>query len=195
MRRRFDIKTPDLLVWKGWIVMSRSEASFFETLFKRLSRLRPSSVLEVGFGLGISSELIQRFLKPPQHDIVEIDEGIFEDLRKFTRKRKGVHAVRGDFWTFQTKDQYAFVFYDPFDYVADDQSSAEEEKEYYRDMAERIGSLLTPAGTLCWPHFGDVKPPRLPGLRRTIYEPLRVPPYLLHDGTYTTRAAIVCWTR
>ncbi len=195
MRHKFDIKTPDLLIWKGWIVMSRSEAPFFERLFKRVSKLRPSRVLEVGFGLGVSAALIQHHFRPREHDIVEIDAGIFQDLQKFSKKHRGVRAIRDDFWSFKAKQPYDFIFYDPFEYVANDDGSASDDREYYKDKAERVRALLIPGGTFCWPHFGDVKPPRLPELRRTLYELVRVPPYPLHDGTYTEDAAIVCWTR
>ena len=123
VRYKFDVRTEDLIVWRGWIVMSRSEAPFFERMIKRLSRLRPSRVLEIGFGLGVSASLIQQHLSPSRHDIVEIDSSIFEGLRKFARQHRGVQAIRGDFWTFTANGRYDFIFYDPFDYVADDAGS------------------------------------------------------------------------
>ena len=103
MKHRFQVKTPDLIVWHGNVVMSRGEAPFFEVLFGRLKHLKPEKVLEVGFGLGISAGLIQRILQPQHHDIVEIDSTIYKDLRSFSRKHRGVRGVHGDFWTFKPK--------------------------------------------------------------------------------------------
>lgn len=57
----FDVKTNDYLVWQGQVVMSRSEEPYFRQLFKHLAKaLRPTRVLEIGFGLGISANLVQR---------------------------------------------------------------------------------------------------------------------------------------
>lgn len=194
MKHRFQVKTPDLLVWHGNVVMSRGEAPFFEVLFGRLKHLKPEKVLEVGFGLGISAGLIQRILQPQHHDIVEIDSAIYRDLRSFSRKHRGVRGVHGDFWTFRPKHKYDFVFYDGFDY-ADEQSTEAEDKEYAADLAGRINTLLGEGATFCWPHFGGDKPQQIPGFKITLYEKLKVPPYLFDDGTYTTKAAIVCWQK
>lgn len=193
MRYRFDIKTKDLIVWRGWVVMSRSETPFLEMLFQRVAELKPSTVLEVGFGLGISAQLIQQFLRPAVHDVVEIDEGIYEDLKAFAAARRGVNAIRGSFWTFKPRHKYDFIFYDAFEYLTDGESTDEEQAQYNQDEAHRMRELLQPGGVVCCPHFGGGKPERMPGFRRRLYERLDVPPYLLHDGTYTTKAAIVCW--
>ena len=85
----FDIKNRDFIVWRGQVVMSRSEEPYFEKLFARLSlELQPKRVLEIGFGLGISALLIQNYLHPEIHHIVEIDEGIHSDLKYFSL---GIH--------------------------------------------------------------------------------------------------------
>lgn len=195
MRYRFQVKTPDLLVWNGNVVMSRGEAPFFEILFRRTKRLNPENVLEVGFGLGISADLIQTILKPRHHEIVELDSLIYKDLVAFSRKRRGVHGVRGDFWTFKPKCKFDFIFYDGFDYSVEESDSREDEKQYVADLADRINELIRPGATLCWPHFGGDKPPTIPGFKISMYEKLKVPPYLFDNGTYTTKAAIVCWQR
>jgi predicted O-methyltransferase YrrM len=194
MRYRFQVKTPDLLVWNGNVVMSRGEAPFFEILFRRVKHLNPERVLEAGFGLGVSADLIQKILKPRHHEIVEIDSSIYKDLRAFSRKRRGVRGVRGDFWTFKPKHKFDFIFYDGFDY-SDEEYTQQDEKQYAADLAERVNALIRPGATLCWPHFGGDKPQQIPGFKLSLYEKLKVPPYLCDDGTYTTKAAIVCWQK
>jgi hypothetical protein len=194
MRSRFQVKTPDLLVWNGNVVMSRGEAPFFEVLFERLKHLNPEKVLEVGFGLGISADLIQKILKPRHHEIVEIDSLIYKDLRAFSRKHRGVRSIHGDFWTFKPKHKFDFIFYDGFDY-SDEESTEEEDKQHATDLAKRVNALIRERATLCWPHFGGDKPLQIPGFKITLYEKLKVAPYLFDDGTYTTKAAIVCWQK
>jgi hypothetical protein len=195
MRYRFEVKTPDLLVWKDYVVMSRGEAPFFEILFKRLKHLNPDNVLEVGFGLGISADLIQKILKPRHHEIVEIDSSVYKDLRAFARKRRGVRSVRGNFWTFKPKHKFDFIFYDAFDYSDEKTDAPEDEKQYAADLADRVNALIRPGATLCWPHFGGDKPSQIPGFKITLYEKLKVPSYLFDNGTYTTKASIVCWQK
>jgi SAM-dependent methyltransferase len=192
MRHRFEVKTPDLLIWNGNVVMSRGETPFFELLFKRVERLHPENVLEIGFGLGISAGLIQMILNPRYHEIVEIDSSIYKNLQAFARKYRGVRGVRGDFWTFKSKHKFDFIFFDPFDY-SNETYTEEDERQYAVDLAERVGSLIRPGATLCWPHFGGDEPPSIPHFKMTLYEKLKVPSYLYDDGTYTTKAAIVCW--
>jgi hypothetical protein len=175
--------------------MSRGEAPFFEILFKRLKHLNPDNVLEVGFGLGISADLIQKILKPRHHEIVEIDSSVYKDLRAFARKRRGVRSVRGNFWTFKPKHKFDFIFYDAFDYSDEKTAAQEDEKQYAADLADRINALIRPGATLCWPHFGGDKPSQIPGFKMNLYEKLKVPSYLFDNGTYTTKASIVCWQK
>jgi hypothetical protein len=195
MRYKFEVKTPDLLVWKGNVVMSRGEAPFFEILFGRLKHLNPHNVLEVGFGLGISAGFIQKILKPRYHEIVEIDSLIYKDLLAFSRKHRGVRGVRGNFWTFKPKHKFDFIFYDAFDYSDDEPETQADEKQYAADLADRVNALTRPGATFCWPHFGGDKPPQIPGFKVSLYENLKVPSYLFANGTYTTKATIVCWQK
>ncbi len=196
VRRRFEVKTPDLLVWRGLVVMSRQEQPFFEILFERLAELRPRRVLEVGFGLGISAGLIQTKLEPERHDIVEIDEGIFEDLEEFAAERPGVGGILGSFWAFEPPREYDFLFYDGFDYLESEARDEEAALERHADrLCGRLDELLDDGGVFCWPHFGRVRPRRIPGYEQVLYERLKVPPYLLEDGKATRDAAIVCWRK
>lgn len=111
VRLQFDVKTADLLIWQNQVVMSRGEESYFTALFKKLRFLQPATILEVGFGLGISAALIQYYFRPSQHDILEIEEEIFKDLQEFASSRQGVRAILGDWNSFNPSRRYDFIFF------------------------------------------------------------------------------------
>lgn len=185
----FDAKTDDLLVWNGQIVMSRSEETYFETIFSRIQHLKPAKVLEVGFGLGISASIIQRTLKPRQHDIVEIEQGIFSDLEAFSAKNPSVKPHKGDWLDADIKGPYDLIFYDPYDYTTATAPQEEQERK-----TKRIKELLAPRGAYCHPHFGDGPVPDIPGLETIILERLVLPPFLVANGSTCQHAAVVIHT-
>lgn len=191
MRNRFDIKTQNLIVWNGEVVMSRTEAPFFSMLFEKIADLRPSVILEVGFGLGISARLIQKHFRPMHHDIVEVDSSIFKDLRAFAARRKGVTPIRGDFWTFRPKRRYDFIFFDTFEYATE----GEESDEDIPMWARRMRRLLVPNGVVCVPVFNvDSKPvTKVSGFKRLRYEEISVPSYKLENGRLTDKGIFECW--
>ena len=197
MRNEFDKKTRNIILWKGQVVMSRSERPLFNALFKRVTRFRPRSVLEVGFGLGISAQLIQKWLKPVAHDIVEIDEGIFEDLRSFAATRPGVGAILDDWMTWRAQRGYDFIFYDPFDYSEEFQywPSRSAERRELRQRARRMRKLLSKDGIACIPYFEGEKLEDLPGFALEMFEEIAVPAYLLEDGRYAEEAGVACWRK
>lgn len=183
----FDEKNEDVLVWNGQVVMSRTEEAYFETLFLQLAYLNPATVLEIGFGLGISASLIQKHMKPIRHDIVEIEKTVYQDLERFAQANPSVHPHCGD-WKQLTIDQrFDFIFFDPFDYSKNEQG-AEEERS---DTARRMKLLLNPDGVLCHPHFGDGDVPDLLGFTTVIVERLKVPPIRMADETFCEDVAIV----
>jgi spermidine synthase len=190
-KRKFDVKNADLLLHQGEVVMSRSELPFFTEIFKRLSDVKPRAVLEVGFGLGISARLIQKYLRPEFHDIVEIDPVVYEDSRAFARRRSGVRAILGDFGSFVKEREYDFIFYDVFDYSEHDEDPEADEAAWTR----RVRFLLKPGGIVCVPSFGPSEPESVRGFRRVLFEKLEVPKYLLEDGSWTTIGVMQCWQR
>ncbi len=195
MKHNFQIKTQDLLVWKGWVVMSRSEAPLMNEAVQLLADSKPGRVLEIGYGLGVSAEIIQDVLNPEVHDILELDPQIYSDLCAFAQPRPGVHPLLGDFWDFSPASRYDLVFYDPFDYVdGSDEEDVNEQKQYGMDMAERLETLLEEGGTFAWPHFGDTQPPVIPGFKRGTKR-LKVPAYLFQDGTETETGSLATWMR
>jgi spermidine synthase len=195
MKHHFEIKTKDLLVWKGWVVMSRSEAPLMKKAVQLLAKSQSQRVLEIGYGLGVSAEIIQEVISPKVHDILELDPQIQSDLREFARTRTGVRPIMGDFWEFAPASRYDLVFYDPFDFVdGSDDEDQDEQSQYGIDMAERLDTLLKPKGVFAWPHFAETRPPVIPGFRR-LTKRLKVPAYLFQDGTETQAGSIVTWVR
>lgn len=183
----FDVKTEDYLVWQGQVVMSRSEQPYFRQLFERLSKhLRPKRVLEIGFGLGISAELIQSYLRPAEHHIAEIDTGIYADLVQFASARSGVVPCSGDWRSAPLAAPFDLVFYDPFDYFPEPDDAISE--------ANALRRLVGPEGALCHPHFGDGNPRALHGFRTVILERFLVPQIDMADGTRCGHAAaLLCF--
>lgn len=184
IKLQFDKKSPDLLIWNGQVVMSRTEAEYFEAIFSSLSYMRPRRVMEVGFGLGISATLIQQYFQPVSHDIFEIEESIFLDLQEFAGKRKGVRPFLGDWRSFSNQEKYDFIFYDPFDYATTEQDK-DNEKSYL------MRQLLKPSGILCHPHFGDGEVPDIQGFNTTIVQRMKVSPIIMADETTCSDVAIV----
>lgn len=182
IKLKFDKKSPDLLIWNGQVVMSRTEAEYFEAIFSSLSYLKPIRVMEVGFGLGISATLIQQYFQPASHDIFEIEESIFLDLQEFARKYKGVQPYLGDWRSFSNQEKYDFIFYDPFDYVEQDEGD---------EKSHLMRQLLKPSGVLCHPHFGDGEVPDIDGFETIIVERMKVSPIRMADETTCSDVAIV----
>jgi hypothetical protein len=183
----FDEKNEDVLICNGQVVMSRTEEEYFKVLFERLTYLKPSTVLEIGFGLGISAGLIQEHMKPVSHDIFEIEKTLYQDLERFAQANPSVHPHCGD-WKQSTVDQrYDFIFFDPFDYFPSEQGADADRA----DTAGRMKLLLNPGGVLCHPHFGDGDVPDLPGFTTVIAERLKVSPIRMADETSCEDVAIV----
>jgi spermidine synthase len=182
----FDVVTDDLLMWKGQVVMSRSEEAYFERIFEHFAYLRQQSVLEIGFGLGISARLIQKYLRPAEHDIVEIESQVFRNLEEFSLTHASVRPIAGDWKEIPGEGNYDFIFYDPYDYVCD------ESPDDARSVAAlKLKSLLKPSGILCHPHFGDGDVPDIAGFETIIVERLTVAPINMADGTTCSDVAVV----
>ncbi|NYS60693.1 hypothetical protein [Vreelandella salicampi] len=184
---QFDEKNSDVLIWNGQVVMSRTEEEYFEALFARLRYLSPSKVLEIGFGLGISAALIQKHLMPAQHDIFEVEQGIYMDLQEFANRHASVRPFFSAWQTVQNEEKYDFIFYDPFDYIPHGQFPSYSKSE----TATRLKQLLTPSGLLCHPHFGDGDVPDVEGFDTVIVERLQVKPIRMADESTCEDVAIV----
>lgn len=187
---KFDIKNKDLLVWNNEIIMSRTEEDYFKKMFIILGKLNlcTNSILEIGFGLGISSDLIQKHLLPMKHHIVEIEANIFKDLLVFTQDKSGVVATLGDWRLINLPEkEYDFIFHDAYDYGA----ISEYAKFSYDDHYLIFSKLLKDDGVICHPHFGDGTVRDVPGFKTTIVERLKVNPITMWDHSICEDAAIV----
>ena len=182
----FDVMTDDLLMWKGQVVMSRSEEAYFERIFEHFAGIRQQSVLEIGFGLGISARLIQQHMRPAAHDIVEIESKVFRNLEEFALTHASVRPIAGDWKEISSDTKYDFIFYDPYDYVGD--KSPDDAR---CDAAVKLKGLLKPSGILCHPHFGDGDVPDVSGFDTVIVERLTVAPIDMADGTSCSDVAVV----
>lgn len=194
MRDGFDIKTKDLITWNGQIVMSRTEAPALKEVIQLIPLRRPESLLEVGFGLGVSAKLIQKIVKPRQHDIVELNESIFNDLDAYARSKRNIEPIFGDFWCFKNPRRYDIIFFDPFDYEHNPAFGGEGTDDSH-EKAERMSTLLVDGGIVCCPELGPGEPEPMPGFKKVLYRVFETEPFLFEDGSMSTRAGIVCWRK
>lgn len=187
---KFDIKDKDHLVWNDQVVMSSTELDYFDKLFSKIKAINipTTEVLEIGFGLGISAELIQKKLSPLRHEIIEIDKGIYADLLAFSNKCASVMPVLGDWRSLDLNGRgFDFIFHDSYDY-----SGAEGwEFDSSRDDYEVFKNILKTDGYVCHPHFGDGPVRDVNGFETIIVERLIVSPILMWDKTICHEAAIV----
>lgn len=165
MQLHFDTKNSSEIVFKGHVVMSRTEQPYLRALIGLLRGRKIASVLEIGYGLGISADLIQQVLQPSVHHIVEIERSILQDCRKFCARHAGARAIEGDYAETDCPQRYDLLFFDPYDYeLALNRVSAQQsyEREFKREvmLAHRA---LKPGGYLCHVFFGDCPPPELAG--------------------------------
>ena len=174
MRQEFDVFDRDLIVAHGEVVMSRSEEPFLIDVFRTLMPISPKYVLEVGYGLGISAKLIQRFLRPQRHDIVEIEDTIFDELVRYSRRNKTITPIHGDWSDFKSRRNYDFIFLDEFNYDSEEFCYAEDDGflASCKRCSRRLRSLLKPEGIVCILHFGHEEPDPLPGLNLVQFENL-----------------------
>lgn len=152
----FDIKNKDLIVWNNEVVMSSTETDYFQKIFTYLQKYSFDSILEIGYGLGISANLIQKHLKPKRHDIVEINEAIFKDLLAFSKDYSTVRPLHDDWNNIYKNEFYDFVFSDPYDYNLDSSNLDVHTLRKNRFLA--LSQLIKNHGMLCIPHFGDGYP-------------------------------------
>lgn len=153
----------------------------------RVSRKKTAPETHLGswvwFGLGISADLIQHYLCPAEHHIVEIDKGIYADLLQFAGERFGIFSYLGDWRSTSLATPFDLVFYDPFDYSSDPDDMISE--------ASLLRQLVGTTGVVCHPHFGDGPPRILEGFQTVILERFLVPEIEMADRSCCRHAAAV----
>ncbi len=192
MKLGFDVKTNDMIVFNGHVIMSRSEEPYLRRLIEQLAGLPIEAVLEVGYGLGITARIIQNVLHPVCHHIVEVEDQLYSDCLEFCSGIAGAAAFAGDCYEYIYPRTYDLLFFDPCDYdfalgrVTRCESFTE---EFNREvvLAHRV---LRPGGFLCHAFFGDVPLPELDGF--TLHEkmPFQDAPFLLHTGAQCVSARL-----
>lgn len=186
----FDVKTKDTLIWRDQIVMSSTEHDYFFKLFRTLkeNNILSTTVLEIGYGLGISATLIQNVLKPHSHTIVEIDKGVYADMLDFSRKHKSIKPILSDWRSYNfEQNKYDFIFHDSYDYTGEKGWKSTEGFDDYQAFRK----LLNPGGCLCHPHFGNGPIRPVEGFNTTIIKRLGVSPILMWDKSICDEAAVV----
>ena len=186
----FDVKDKDYLIWNDQVVMSSTEADYFDKLFSKLKAINipANEVLEIGFGLGISAELIQKKLFPKFHEVIEIDKGIYTDLLNFSKDNPTVKPILGDWRSLDLNGKkFDLIFHDSYDYSGAEGWEFDNSIDDY-DVFKRI---LKPEGFVCHPHFGDGPVRSVKGFETIILERLTVSPILMWDKSICRSAAIV----
>ncbi len=165
MKLEFDAKTNKEIIFRGHTVMSRAEQPYLQALIGLLAGKKITSVLEIGYGLGISASLIQEILQPGNHHIIEIEQSILNDCREFCSRHTGASAIAGDYAETAYTQQYDLLFFDPYDYELalnriDEQDSYTREFNREVALAQRV---LRAGGFLCHVFFGNCPTPELAG--------------------------------
>ncbi len=190
----FDEKTSSKLVYKSKVVMSVTERPYLRMLLSQFENMCLRRVLEVGFGLGISAEIIQKTIRPIEtHDIIEIESSLFQDLCEFGLRYPIVRPIHGNCYTYDFRGEYDFLFFDPYDYMISDEEYMDENElmGFYQTEEVALASrLLNNGGILCHPFFGDVNMPEISGFELQHCHSAKVPAFLLWDGTECETAQI-----
>jgi hypothetical protein len=191
---RFDEKTSHKLVYAGKVVMSATEKPYLQMLLSQFEKMHLQEVLEIGFGLGISAEIIQKIIRPSiTHDIIEIESSLFHDLCSFSQQHPIVKPIYGNCYEHKFRRTYDFLFFDPYDYGLLDVPTLDPKElmELYQTKEAALAySLLKTGGILCHPFFGDMNMPEISGFDLKSGGTAEVPGVLLWDGTMCEAAQI-----
>ncbi len=98
----------------GLEVMMEWERPIMELMSKEVCKIG-GDILEIGFGMGISANEIQKY-NIKSHTIVEINSGIYEEAKEWSFNKKNVKIVNDDFLNYlnYTTDKFDGIFFDPY---------------------------------------------------------------------------------
>ena len=97
----------------GWDVMSTWETPIMQK-HADIVCANGGHILEFGFGMGISADLIQEH-DIESHTIIEINDTIYDSLVEWAKDKPNVIPVKGDWYEdIPTDKKYDGVFYDGF---------------------------------------------------------------------------------
>lgn len=107
----------DSIIWLDDVgakehIMSDAEYLIMGEFISNFSKNK--KILEIGFGLGISANLIQSKSKPIHHTIVEVHPEVFKKASEWSSLRKNTNVLFGDWLNVVPKltHSYDIVFYD-----------------------------------------------------------------------------------
>jgi len=197
MKLLFDRKNVNEIIFRGHVVMSRSETQYLESLIEQFKDKEITSVLEVGFGLGISATLIQEKIAPVNHHIVEIEDSLFNDCVKFCSTRSSVKAFHGDCYKYDYPQTYDLLFFDPYDFklAMNRVTSAQSYTNEFNCEVLTAHKVLRSGGFLCHTFFGDCSPPELTGFTYTDSGTYAGPDMTLADGELCSSASLGYYTK
>ncbi len=98
----------------GLEVMMDWETPIMNLMSKEVCRFG-GDILEVGFGMGISANEIQKY-NINSHTIIEINSGIFNKAKDWSFNKSNVNLVNDDFLNYLelTTDKFDGIFFDPY---------------------------------------------------------------------------------
>ena len=120
-----------------------------------------------------------------RHDIIEIEQSLYQDCCRFCRRQSTTHAIAGNFYSHPFAGRYDLLFFDPYDYdYAAGRISREQSivRELNLELM-RAHQLLLPGGMLCHLFFGTAPMPELAGFRLAHQGFYTGPAFSLNDGT------------
>jgi len=95
----------------GWDVMSTWESPIMQK-HADIVCANGGHILEFGFGMGISADMIQA-KNPTSHTIIEINDAIYTRLEEWASDKSNVVIVKGDWYNdIPTDKKYDGIFYD-----------------------------------------------------------------------------------
>jgi guanidinoacetate N-methyltransferase len=103
-------------------------------------------ILEIGFGMGICSNFIQK-ANINTHTIIEINDQIFKRLLKWAKDKPNVIPIKGDWFNSIPKNKkYNGIMHDTW------------EEKNYKSLYQIIPSILKPKGIFTYytPNTGEV---------------------------------------
>jgi len=103
-----------ILTNDGHEVMMDWEYPIMKSMAKEVCRFG-GDILEVGFGMGISANEIQKF-DIKSHTIIEINLGIYNKAKDWCLDKENVNLINDDFIKYleYTSDKFDGIFFDPY---------------------------------------------------------------------------------
>lgn len=100
-------------------VMHEWERPLIKRMIEDLRLTSDDSILEVGFGMGISASIIEEY-RPFLHTIVEPHPVMLRKAEQWIGKRSHIKLCPGYWQNYKSQKKFSAIFFDPFCDTADD---------------------------------------------------------------------------